>query len=42
MNLNKIRVKGTLNILSNGINFCQKSLNPFADLLQIIVPNKDI
>lgn len=31
-----------LNILSNGITFSQKSFNPFAKLLQIILPNRDI
>lgn len=31
-----------MNILSNGINFSQKSYNPFKTLLQIIIPSKDI
>jgi len=39
---NKSKINGSLNILSNGITFSQRSFNPFARLLQIILPNRDI
>jgi len=42
MKKNKAKVFGCLNILSNGISFSQKSINPFSSLLQIILPNRDI
>jgi hypothetical protein len=42
MKKNKARIVGRLNILSNGISFSQKSLNPFSNLLRMIVPNRDI
>ena len=42
MKTNKTKIMGCLNILSNGINFSQKSMNPFSNLLQIILPSKDI
>lgn len=42
MKNNKTKIFGTFNILSNGVSFSQKSLNPFSKLLRIIIPNKDI
>jgi hypothetical protein len=42
MKKNKIKIFGCLNVLSNGISFSQKSLNPFSNLLQIILPSRDI
>jgi len=42
MKKNKSKIFGGLNILSNGINFSQKSINPFSNLLQIILPSKEI
>ena len=42
MKNNKKKISGSLNIMSNGISFTQKKLNPFSNLLQIILPSKDI
>jgi hypothetical protein len=42
MKKNKKKTIGSLNIMSNGISFTQKSLNPFSNLLQIVLPSRDI
>ena len=42
MKNNKKKIFGSLNIMSNGISFTQNNLNPFSNMLQIILPNKDI
>lgn len=42
MKTNKSKIFGSLNILTNGVSFSQKSRNPFTSLLRIIIPNKDI
>jgi hypothetical protein len=42
MKKNKKKTFGSLNILSNGVSFSQKSMNPFSNILQIILPSRDI